>query len=113
MKTLTLSRSASLWHLMWQALMRIRLTQSAPSCVGEWFHNQCGTYSVRARVFPLDNGKWGAELVSRTGTAGCRQTTYERPATVFTGRRQAMREAEKQAKHLATLRYRYGTPQTR
>lgn len=113
MKTLTFTHPVSLWHLTRQTLMRIRLMQSAPPCVSEWFHNQCGTYSVRARVFPLDNGKWGAELMSRTGAAGCRQTTYERPATVFTGRRQAMREAEKQAKHLATLRYRYGTPQTR
>jgi len=113
MKTLTLTRPVSLWHLMRQTLVRIRLMQSAQPCFSEWFHNQCDTYSVRARVFPLDNGKWGAELVSRTLAAGCRHTTYECPGTVFTRRRQAMREAEKQAKHLATLRYRYGTPQTR
>lgn len=113
MKTLTFTRPVSLWHLTRQALMRIRLMQSAPPCASEWFHNQCGTYSVRARVFPLENGKWGAELVSRTGVARCRQTTHERLVTVFTRRRQAMREAERQAQHLATLRYRYGTPQTR
>lgn len=111
MKTLTLTRPVSLWHLTRQSLMRIRLTQNASLCISEWFHNQCGTYSVR--VFPLDNGKWGAELVSRTGVASCRQITHERPVTVFTRRRQAMREAERQAQHLATLRYRYGTPQTR
>ena len=113
MKILTFTRPVSLWHLMRQTLVRICLMQSAQLCFSEWFHNQCGTYSVRARVFPLDNGKWGAELVSRTSSAGCRQITFERSATVFASRRQAMREAERQAQHLATLRYRYGTPQTR
>jgi hypothetical protein len=81
-----------------------------PRPVSDWFRNEQGNYRVRALVYPLQSGGWGAELVSRAGYPGRRKTLRSRLTETFHSRREALRVAGEQARHLATLRYRFSAP---
>lgn len=92
------------------ALLTRILHRLLPTSVSDWFHNERGNYQVCALVYPLQSGRWGASLVSRTGYAGRRKTRRSPVSGTFRSRRQALRAAGEQARHLATLRYRYSAP---
>nr|WP_159465735.1 hypothetical protein [Scandinavium goeteborgense] len=81
-----------------------------PRCFSDWFRNERDNYRVRALVYPLQSGGWGADLVCRTGYAGRRRTLRSQMSRTFTSRREAIRTASEQANHLATLRYRFSAP---
>lgn len=81
-----------------------------PRPVSAWFRNERGNYRVRALVYPLQEGGWGAELISRAGFPGRRQTLRSQIRETFHSRREALRVVGEQARHLATLRYRYSAP---
>lgn len=81
-----------------------------PRPVSVWFRNEQGNYRVRALVYPLQSGGWGADLVSRTGYPGRRKMLRAQMTETFHSRREAIRIAGEQARHLATLRYRYSVP---
>jgi hypothetical protein len=83
-----------------------------PGYVSDWFRNEQGNYRVRALVYPLQSGGWGADLVSRAGYPGRRKTLRARMTGTFNTRREALRAAGQQARHLATLRYRFSAPAT-
>ncbi|MGR7482825.1 hypothetical protein ACU60U_20485 [Klebsiella aerogenes] len=61
----------------------------------------------------LTSGGWGADLVSRMGYPGRRKTFRAQMTETFHSRREAIRVAGEQARHLATLRYRYSVPLSR
>jgi hypothetical protein len=90
-------------------LVRIQ-RRLVPRPVSAWFRNERGNYRVRALVYPLQSGGWGAELVSRAGFPGRRKTLRAQMTETFHSRREALRVAGEQARHLATLRYRYSVP---
>jgi hypothetical protein len=91
------------------SLLERLLPAREESIHGEWITNQTGQLSYRAYAFPLGDGTWDIAVLSRSGRTSsdyrykwCRIALKDRYR-----RTRALREANRLAEQLATLRYRF------